>query len=345
MNSIGVSGQYYKAFPSSPVDIWAINNPDAYVASIKADEFVDFLYPTAAPGERAALINAVQSGNISHVEMVQGWIEVAPHNPAPNADDVLEAVYDAGNGALPDADLAFDGVTAAQVDFLVSMYVGAFGRAPEFEGLAYWAGDVAHYLEEGMSEADAFRAVAKSMYHSGSVSGEAGTVLNNEQFLELAYASVLGRLPDASGRDHWLQELDTGVQSRDAFLFTFLVAALGADGDQSYLHARLAVASHAAQAHVSGPDAPGVDLVAILAGVADAGDAYRAILHLRAAYDEGAAGDLARFGGSLWQQDLLWEDTPWTLPSAAASGHPAAQAATAVEVALAGALPAYDDGS
>ena len=38
------------------------------------------------------------------------------------------------------------GVSQSQLDFLVAVYVGAFTRAPEYEGLKYWGGYLAREL-------------------------------------------------------------------------------------------------------------------------------------------------------------------------------------------------------
>ncbi len=256
---------------------------------VAPSNLVDLLHPTASAATKAALVDAIQQGHISNTDFVGSMLDVGRTDKAPSADRLIEAIYAAGKGTppLPDLDLAFPGLTDTQTEFLIGLYVAAFNRAPEHGGLKHWAGDLAKLLGAGVSEADAVKQLAKSLYFSGTQSGEQGTALSAAAYVAFVYKTVLGRDGDAGGIQHWSDELSAGAD-RSHFVAVFLTSALQAAGDGDYLKARIAVAEHAAQAHVSGPNTT-IDLAALLAGISDASDAYLAIRALPAAPAAAAA--------------------------------------------------------
>src|SRR5690606_32646260 len=143
-------------------------------------------------------------------------------------------------------------VPPEQLAFLAGLYIAAFDRAPEHEGLKYWAESLADYLADGIPQSEAYKAVARDIYWSGEQHGETGTAANDAQYIESVYVSLLGRSADADGLSYWLDDLLQGTSQRADFLAIFLQAALGDPGDAAHLQARLQVALHAAQEHISG---------------------------------------------------------------------------------------------
>lgn len=258
-----------------------------YADTVAPDALVDLLYPDADAATRDAMIDAIESGQISGVGFVGGVLELSSGgNDSPSAGELLDVIppLPAPEIPIPELDLSFPGVNDAQLDFLVGVYVAAFNRAPEHDGLSYWAGKLKDSLESGQSEPDAYKAVTRDMYWSGEQHGEAGTDLNNADYVTFLYQTVLGREPETAGYNHWLNELDSGASPRNEFLTVFLTSALEpGNGDGLYVQARVEVAKYAAQAHISGAGST-IDLAGVLAGVTNAEDAEAAIREIVIAY-------------------------------------------------------------
>ena len=95
------------------------------------------------------------------------------------------------------------------------LYQAAFDRTPDQGGLNYWLDE----LDEGKTD---LVSIARSFILSDEFRetyGEPDEV-SNEQFLELLYANVLDREPDAEGLAYWTAELNGG-QDRAAVLVLF----------------------------------------------------------------------------------------------------------------------------
>lgn len=85
---------------------------------------------------------------------------------------------------------------------LVRLYRAVFLRPPDASGFAYWLGR----LERGTSLA----AVGQAMTSSAEFRQRYGT-LDDSAFVDRVYSNVLGRSPDAAGRQHWLGRLRSGT--------------------------------------------------------------------------------------------------------------------------------------
>lgn len=192
--------------------------------------------------------------------------------------------------SLPQSQLAFPGVSASQQDFLVALYIGAFSRAPEFEGLQFWAGALANQTTSGANADVALQDIGRAMYQAGAQNGEGGTQLATRDYVSFAYQNSLGREPDEAGFNFWVEVLDSGKLERGDFLATFLSSALdNPTGDSQFLNARITVAEHMAQKHVSGPGAAGLDVAFLkntLLAVTDEQSALRAISDILQQYGE-----------------------------------------------------------
>ncbi|SHN15230.1 Metallo-peptidase family M12B Reprolysin-like [Pseudomonas asturiensis] len=178
---------------------------------------------------------------------------------------------------LPDANLHLSGLSDGQQDFLISLYIGAFGRTPEYSGLAYWADELAANLKTGMAQNTANLLVGQNMYKAGAQNGEGGTQLQTAEYVTFAYNNALGRQADQAGYDYWVNDLSAARISRGDFLTTFLTAGMNATRDADFLISRIAVGEFAAQKHVSGAGAPGIDSKAILSSVTDPASAQTVI--------------------------------------------------------------------
>lgn len=268
-------GFYGKAFPGYEIDEAALADPIGYGHAIPAALIVDFYYAGAPVAERDLLVSALEKGIIDHYDFLHGWTSIAPEQERPAAAAVLYAIYAAGHGnpELPAWPLEFVGLEQEDVAFLVGVYVAAFSRAPEYEGLAYWANELADGMERGLAPPDAYKHVAALMQASGAGAGEVGAGMDDRTYVDYLYQSALGRPAERDGQDYWLSHLAAGGD-RGEFIAVMLASGLESAGDDLYLHARIAVAGYAAQASAD----PGrIDLAGLLTGVHNTATARAAI--------------------------------------------------------------------
>ena len=130
-------------------------------------------------------------------------------------------------------------------DYLTKIYLSAFERAPDLDGLNYWSTQV---LANGQSLAD----VGGTIFSLPIVTNIYPVALTNEQFVGQIYNNVLGRdIVDQEGLDYWTNQLTTLItevgffNARAQVSFNIISAALGApvgtDG-QAFVQNRLDVA-------------------------------------------------------------------------------------------------------
>lgn len=249
-----------------------------FANTFSGTEVIKFLYPSASAADKSTLLSAMNAGSLSITQFASGFSIAKATNSSPSADEIMKAPASLTPGsALPESGLHFNGLSDGQQDFLVSMYIGAFGRAPEFDGLKYWATELANDLKSGHAQNDSYLMVGHNMYAAGSQNGEGGTQLDNSAYVNFAYNNALGRAADADGAAYWINNLNSGGLERFQFLTTFLTAAQNSERDATFLGARVGVGEFAAQQHVSGVNKPPVDLKGIIAPVHDIPTAQTAI--------------------------------------------------------------------
>ena len=265
---------------------------------------LDYFYPLASAEDRSALLEQMKGGALSNQDFVRAWPFVARSDARPDVVRVLEAVMEETGSvpALPHAELHMAGLPDETVDFLISLYMASFGRAPEYAGLHWWAGQTQQMLDDGANHADMTRDVAVRMYDGGVGQGEAGTSLAHAAYVDQAYLNVLGRQADDAGRDFWVVQLEQGLD-RGEFVARFLAGTR--NEDREYLEARIAVARHVAQEHVSGPGRPPIDLHLVLEGVGNPVQAYAAIQDILNRYGARAPEAPEEMPDSAWP--ALWE--------------------------------------
>lgn len=102
---------------------------------------------------------------------------------------------------------------------LAELYTAFFNRAPDADGLAYWA----HELDvTGSTLLD----IARNWVNSQPESAEKyPDDLSVDDFIETIYGNVLNRTADADGFTYWKDELQAGVITRDEFLIAILNGA------------------------------------------------------------------------------------------------------------------------
>lgn len=86
-------------------------------------------------------------------------------------------------------------VTLETQQLIASLYVAAFGRAPDKGGLAYWMSQ----MDAGLS----FDGVVGSFLNSPEIAVLYGQSASDETFLKNLYVNVLNRNPDDGGAQYW----------------------------------------------------------------------------------------------------------------------------------------------
>ncbi|MGE4334789.1 MAG: DUF4214 domain-containing protein [Pigmentiphaga sp.] len=252
---------------------------DEYNTSLPSSVVLGLLFPQAPAELVEGLRNLLDTQQISNLDLLHGWT-LLPPGPLPEWDAMLAALrenpYVRAEGwlALPDLDLPF--LAAADVHWLLAIYVAAFGRAPDPEGLRYWAEQMQTALADDADRLHTLQTLAGHIDWAGQQNREAGSDLPPTQYVAQIYQQVLGREADPYGLQYWTDGLTSGEIPRGQFLAHFLYSALNGTGDAGYLQARIAVAGHATHALQLDP-AANLDLIEVLEGVHHVASALAAI--------------------------------------------------------------------
>lgn len=114
-------------------------------------------------------------------------------------------------------------VTLAMRKQITQLYVSLFGRAPETEGLGYWASQ----LDAGVPIAT----IAQQMYDVPPTRAYYPLFLTDEEIITKFYQNVLGRSPDPEGLAYWTSKMLTGTKgSVFVDIITAVVNTTGALG-------------------------------------------------------------------------------------------------------------------
>jgi hypothetical protein len=95
------------------------------------------------------------------------------------------------------------------VNPLARLYLAAFGRYPDYEGLNYYTGQ--------REEARPLHEIATEFTRSREFEARYGE-LDNAQFVELIFTNVLGNPSQADVRNYWVNEIDAGRMTRGQVL-------------------------------------------------------------------------------------------------------------------------------
>lgn len=307
-NAIGTAIFTAKSFENTfsgiTVKITDYLRPSEVIDRISTTELVNFLYPNAA--DKAAFTNLVTGGTLTNSEFLYGasvaGVSATSSQIVLGASVVTDKAYN--TVTVPVSPLHFDGVNLAQQDFVVAMYASAFNRSAEFDGLRYWTNKLSAELSRGTDQASAYKAISQEMYRDGKGNGEGGTALGDTAYVNYAYQNILGRAGDASGVQYWNGMLSSGSVDRGSFVAQFVNDALANSFDAHFLTSRIAVSKWAAQEHVSGPTAPGIDLRAVIQPVTDSASAVTAINAIVQKYGNAPAHALTSLLSS-WEEPVF----------------------------------------
>lgn len=112
-----------------------------------------------------------------------------------------------------DGTLAFD--TEGNSGQAYRLYQASFDRTPDAAGLEFWIQQLDGGAVSLIEAAANFITSVEFQWAYGQ-----NDTLGNNDFISLLYANVLGRLPDQTGFDYWLDTQDNGL-SRDEMLVFF----------------------------------------------------------------------------------------------------------------------------
>lgn len=141
----------------------------------------------------------------------------ARHEMAAFAPGQTEAVALGGLDRAA-AGLDFLDVPAARLVDVALLYRAVFGRAPDLEGLQFWA-------DSGLSIGAAARAFATSQEWRASDYDQ----MDDAAFLSRVYQNVLGRQPESGGSAFWLDTLAAGASRAE------VLAAIALSGEHRTL--------------------------------------------------------------------------------------------------------------
>ena len=118
--------------------------------------------------------------------------------------------------AIVDIKGAFDQVTGLNTDDakMFRLYNAAFKRLPDTDGLRYW-------IDKYSSGENDERAVASSFLVSAEFKQRYGENISDITFVNNLYKNVLNRSPDTSGLNYWLNQLNSGAETRYEVLLGF----------------------------------------------------------------------------------------------------------------------------
>lgn len=122
-----------------------------------------------------------------------------------------------------------DSASLSEASFvsLAEMYIAYFNRAPDSQGLLFWADSLA----QGVS----LESIAAAFFASAEASAAYPDRSNILNFVETVYNNVLGRPSDAGGLAYWVDILERGITSPEAFIVNVLDAAKAHTTDRVYL--------------------------------------------------------------------------------------------------------------
>jgi hypothetical protein len=179
----------------------------------------------AGGGEDTAQIAAAISAVTVTID-ANGTISVTDRNGTEGTDTLSNIETLAFTDRTLDLN-AFSGLTQlsdTQFKALAEMYVAYFNRAPDAEGLFYWA--------DKLAEGRTMDQIAERFFDQDETRGIYTDPSNTDAFVTAVYANVLGRTPDAEGSAFWTGKLAANEVTQGAFVLKIILGAKNGGGPQ-----------------------------------------------------------------------------------------------------------------
>ena len=188
-----------------------------------------------AGGDAVAGLTNLSNGNAADVELpagnyptgiaAAGTTDVlfpAPLNLVPGQSVVVYAIGDLAGGSFDLLVRSSAGLnlapefreTSATAGYIARLYLAALGRTPDSSGFAYW-------VDRVDNEAMTLERVTEFFFDSPEFRERFPEVDSDMEYLELAYAHVFGRAPDAGGQEYWMGRLADGSVTRAGLILFF----------------------------------------------------------------------------------------------------------------------------
>ncbi|GMG85257.1 hypothetical protein LNKW23_44740 [Paralimibaculum aggregatum] len=123
-----------------------------------------------------------------------------------------DLLHDIARIALEDGTYLYD-LGGDHLPATYRLYAAAFARVPDEAGLRFWAGQAA--------AGTAPEAMAAAFVGSAEFAARFGEAPSDDAFVSALFENVLGRAPDAAGRQFWLDAIATGAHDRADMLLFF----------------------------------------------------------------------------------------------------------------------------
>lgn len=92
------------------------------------------------------------------------------------------------------------------------LYNAAFARFPDADGLRYWINDY---------KTQSIRSISSNFIISNEFTSKYGQNNTTSNFVDNLYLNILGRLPDESGKIYWVNQINSGRETRSLALLGF----------------------------------------------------------------------------------------------------------------------------
>ncbi len=103
---------------------------------------------------------------------------------------------------------------------IIKLYIAIFDRAPDADGLNYWANISGLPIES----------IASSFFDQPETKAKYPDGYSNSDFIASVYQNLFKRVPDDKGWEYWIGELDSGSIAKSTFILAVINGALGDDG-------------------------------------------------------------------------------------------------------------------
>jgi len=203
-----VSVRHAAAAPA--VDIVAAGAPVAGLTNLTNGNAADVVLPA---GSYPTGIAAAGSTDV---------LAPAPVNLVPGRSTIVYAIGDLAGGSfdlLVRSEAGFNLAeqfrgTSANAGFTARLYLAALGRTPDAGGFAYW-------VDRLDNEEMTLQRISEFFLDSPEFKERFSNIDTDVEYVELAYAHVFGRAPDAGGQAYWLDRLEQGTVTRSTLIVFF----------------------------------------------------------------------------------------------------------------------------
>ena len=122
--------------------------------------------------------------------------------------DVVKDIF----GVFAQLDASKPDALTAPPSQIFRLYNAAFARFPDYDGLKYWINDY---------KTQSIRDISANFIRSNEFISKYGQNNPTSEFVNNLYLNILGRLPDESGKNYWVDSIDSGRESRSVVLLGF----------------------------------------------------------------------------------------------------------------------------